>query len=154
MKAGSKFLNAVSAVALSASVVASGAGVLVLASAPAAEAATIRSVQVRGAQRAGEEAVRSNLTIRPGVAFAASDIGLRQKLCDRHLWLRFGGFGLATRLRLRNYDFVAGFGGLMGSKNGPGSDIEGKQCEAGAQNSAKDFVEFERIHRGQTSLAR
>ena len=74
MKAGSKFLNAVSAVALSASVVASGAGVLVLASAPAAEAATIRSVQVRGAQRAGEEAVRSNLTIRPGVAFAASDI--------------------------------------------------------------------------------
>jgi outer membrane protein insertion porin family len=74
MKAGSKFLNAVSAFALSASVVASGAGVMVLASAPAAEAAVIRSVQVRGAQRAGEEAVRSNLTIRPGVSFAPSDI--------------------------------------------------------------------------------
>ena len=74
MKAGSKFLNAVSAVALSASVVASGAGVLVLASAPAAEAAVIRSVQVRGAQRSGEEAVRSNLTIRPGVAFSNDDI--------------------------------------------------------------------------------
>ncbi|MFB9951986.1 outer membrane protein assembly factor BamA [Rhizobium puerariae] len=74
MKAGSKFLNAVSAVALSASVVASGAGVLVLASAPSAEAAVIRNVQVRGAQRAGEEAVRSNLTIRPGVSFSNNDI--------------------------------------------------------------------------------
>jgi outer membrane protein insertion porin family len=74
MKAGSKFLNAVSAFALSASVVASGAGVLVLATAPAAEAAVIRNVQVRGAQRAGEEAVRSNLTIRPGVSFSPADI--------------------------------------------------------------------------------
>jgi outer membrane protein insertion porin family len=74
MKAGSKFLNAVSAFALSASVVASGAGVLVLATAPAAEAAVIRSVEVRGAQRAGEEAVRSNLTIRPGVSFSNADI--------------------------------------------------------------------------------
>ncbi|MBP2559157.1 outer membrane protein insertion porin family [Neorhizobium galegae] len=74
MKAGSKFLNAVSAFALSASVVASGAGVLVLASALSAEAAVIRSVQVRGAQRAGEEAVRSNLTIRPGVNFSNNDI--------------------------------------------------------------------------------
>ena len=74
MKAGSRFLNAVSAFALSAGVVASGAGVLVLASAPAAEAAVIRSVQVRGAQRAGEEAVRSNITIRPGVAFSNTDI--------------------------------------------------------------------------------
>jgi len=74
MKAGSRFLNAVSAFALSASVVASGAGVLVLASAPSAEAAVIRSVQVRGAQRTGEEAVRSNLTIRPGVSFSNNDI--------------------------------------------------------------------------------
>ncbi|AYD01397.1 outer membrane protein assembly factor BamA [Neorhizobium sp. NCHU2750] len=74
MKAGSKFLNAVSAFALSASVVASGAGVVVLASAPKAEAAVIRNVQVHGAQRAGEEAVRSNITIQPGVAFSASDI--------------------------------------------------------------------------------
>jgi len=74
MKAGSRFLNAVSAFALSASVVASGAGVLVLASALSAEAAVIRSVQVRGAQRAGEEAVRSNLTIRPGVSFSNNDI--------------------------------------------------------------------------------
>jgi outer membrane protein insertion porin family len=74
MKAGSRFLNAVSAFALSTGVVASGAGVLVLASPLAAEAAVIRTVQVRGAQRAGEEAVRSNLTIRPGVTFSNSDI--------------------------------------------------------------------------------
>lgn len=74
MKAGSKFLNAVSAFALSASVVASGAGVSVLASASVAEAAVIRSVQVRGAERAGEEAVRANLTIRPGVSFTNVDI--------------------------------------------------------------------------------
>ena len=67
MKAGSRF-------ALSASVVASGAGVSVLASASVAEAAVIRSVQVRGAERAGEEAVRSNLTIRPGVSFTNADI--------------------------------------------------------------------------------
>ncbi|WP_313198711.1 outer membrane protein assembly factor BamA [Rhizobium sp.] len=74
MKAGSKFLNAVSAFALSASVVASGSGVMVLASAASAEAAVIRSVQVRGAQRAGEEAVRANLTIQPGVTFSGADI--------------------------------------------------------------------------------
>ena len=74
MKAGSKFLNAVSAFALSASVVASGAGVSVLASASVAEAAVIRSVQVRGAERAGEEAVRANLTIQPGVSFTNVDI--------------------------------------------------------------------------------
>ncbi|HEV7434086.1 MAG TPA: outer membrane protein assembly factor BamA [Pseudorhizobium sp.] len=74
MKAGSRFLNAVSAFALSASVVASGAGVSVLASASVAEAAVIRSVQVRGAERAGEEAVRANLTIRPGVSFTNVDI--------------------------------------------------------------------------------
>ncbi|AXV15362.1 outer membrane protein assembly factor BamA [Neorhizobium sp. SOG26] len=74
MKAGSKFLNAVSAVALSASVVAPGAGVVVLASTQSAEAAVVRNIAVRGAQRAGEEAVRSNLTIRPGVSFSNSDV--------------------------------------------------------------------------------
>jgi outer membrane protein insertion porin family len=74
MKAGSKFLNAVSAFALSAGVVASGAGVVVLGSPLSAEAAVIQRVDVRGAQRAGEEAVRSNLTIRPGTSFSNSDI--------------------------------------------------------------------------------
>jgi outer membrane protein insertion porin family len=74
MKAGSKFLNAVSAFALSAGVVASGAGVVVIGSPLSAQAAVIQRVDVRGAQRAGEEAVRSNLTIRPGVNFSNSDI--------------------------------------------------------------------------------
>jgi outer membrane protein insertion porin family len=74
MKAGSRFLNAVSAVALSAGVVASGAGVVVLSSPLSAQAATIQRVEVRGAQRSGQEAVRSNITIRPGVNFSNSDI--------------------------------------------------------------------------------
>lgn len=74
MKASSRFLNAVSAFALSASIVGSGAGVSVLASASVAEAAVIRNVQVRGTERAGEEAVRANLTIRPGVSFTNADI--------------------------------------------------------------------------------
>ncbi|MFD1744448.1 outer membrane protein assembly factor BamA [Rhizobium helianthi] len=74
MKAGSKFLNAVSAFALSAGVVVSGASVAVLASPFTAEAAVIQRIDVRGAQRTGQEAVRSNLTIRPGVSFSNADI--------------------------------------------------------------------------------
>ncbi|MBC2773784.1 outer membrane protein assembly factor BamA [Rhizobium sp. AQ_MP] len=74
MKAGSKFLNAVSAVALSAGVVSSGAGLAVLASAAAAEAAVVQRVDVRGAQRVGPEAVRSNLSIQPGRTFSNADI--------------------------------------------------------------------------------
>ena len=58
MKAGSKFLNAVSAVALSTSMVATGSGVLTLASASVAEAATISRVEVRGATRVSAETVR------------------------------------------------------------------------------------------------
>lgn len=74
MKAGSKFLNAVSAVALSAGVVSSGAGIAVLASAFAAEAAVVQRIDVRGAQRVGPEAVRSNLSIQPGRTFSNADI--------------------------------------------------------------------------------
>ena len=76
MKAGSRFLNAVSAVALSASVVASGAGVITIISAGAAEAAVIQRIDVRGASRVGAEAVRSNLTIAPGKSFGAGRNGL------------------------------------------------------------------------------
>ncbi|NKN36468.1 outer membrane protein assembly factor BamA [Agrobacterium sp. a22-2] len=74
MKAGSRFLNAVSAVALSAGVVSSGAGVLVLGSAVVAHAAVIQRIDVRGAQRVGVEAVRSNITIEPGKSFSNTDI--------------------------------------------------------------------------------
>ncbi|MDP9809246.1 outer membrane protein insertion porin family [Rhizobium tibeticum] len=74
MKAGSRFLNAVSAVALSAGIVASGAGATVFVSATTAEAAVIQRVDVRGASRVGAEAVRSNLTIVPGRSFSNTDI--------------------------------------------------------------------------------
>jgi outer membrane protein insertion porin family len=74
MKAGSRFLNAVSAVALSAGIVASGAGATFFVSATSAEAAVIQRVDVRGASRVGEEAVRSNLTITPGKSFSNTDI--------------------------------------------------------------------------------
>jgi len=74
MKAGSKFLNAVSAVALSAGIVASGAGVVTLASVSVAEAAVIQKVDVRGASRTGADAVRDNITIKPGVTFSSTDI--------------------------------------------------------------------------------
>ncbi len=74
MKAGSRFLNAVSAIALSAGVVASGAGALTFVSATAAEAAVIQRIDVRGASRVGVEAVRSNLTITPGKSFSNTDI--------------------------------------------------------------------------------
>ncbi|MCL6708035.1 outer membrane protein assembly factor BamA [Pseudomonas sp. R2.Fl] len=74
MKAGSRFLNAVSAVALSAGVASSGAGIAVLASAVTAEAAVIQQIEVRGAQRTGVDAVRSNITIKPGQSFSNADI--------------------------------------------------------------------------------
>ncbi|MBD8555757.1 outer membrane protein assembly factor BamA [Rhizobium sp. CFBP 8762] len=74
MKAGSRFLNAVSAVALSAGVVATGSTVVTLASATAAQAAVIQRVDVRGATRASSETVRANITIVPGKTFSNSDI--------------------------------------------------------------------------------
>lgn len=74
MKAGSRFLNAVSAVALSAGIVSTGASVAVIASAVAAQAAVIQRIDVRGAQRVGAEAVRSNLSIQPGKSFSNADI--------------------------------------------------------------------------------
>ncbi len=74
MKAGSKFLNAVSAVALSASMVATGSGIVTLASATVAEAATINRVEVRGATRVSPETVRANITIVPGKSFSNGDI--------------------------------------------------------------------------------
>ncbi len=74
MKAGSRFLNAVSAFALSTSMVVSGAGVGLLAGASVAEAATISRVEVRGATRVSAETVRANITIVPGKSFSNADI--------------------------------------------------------------------------------
>lgn len=74
MKAGSNFLNAVSAVALSASMVVTGGSVATLVSATVAEAAVIRSIQVRGADRVSANTVKANLSIKPGQNFSSADI--------------------------------------------------------------------------------
>ena len=74
MKAGSNLLNAVSAVALSASLVVTGGSVATLVSATSAEAAVIRSIQVRGAERVSADTVKANLTIVPGKNFSNADI--------------------------------------------------------------------------------
>ncbi|KNY17010.1 outer membrane protein assembly protein YaeT [Shinella sp. SUS2] len=74
MKAGSNFLNAVSAVALSASMVVTGGSFATLVSASVAEAAVIRSIQVRGASRVSADTVKANITITPGKNFSNADI--------------------------------------------------------------------------------
>ncbi|OAP34494.1 outer membrane protein assembly factor BamA [Sinorhizobium glycinis] len=74
MKAGSRFLNAVSAVALSASMVATGTGAALVASTSVAQAAVINRVEVRGATRVSPETVRANITIVPGKSFSNADI--------------------------------------------------------------------------------
>ena len=74
MKAGSNFLNAVSAVALSASMVVTGGSVATLVSASHAEAAVVRSIQVRGADRVSAETVKANISIAPGKTFSNADI--------------------------------------------------------------------------------
>ncbi|QRM55538.1 outer membrane protein assembly factor BamA [Sinorhizobium sp. BG8] len=74
MKAGSRFLNAVSAVALSASLVTTGGTAVTLVSATSAQAAVIQRVEVRGATRVSAETVRANITIVPGKTFSNTDI--------------------------------------------------------------------------------
>jgi outer membrane protein assembly factor BamA len=65
MKAGSNLLNAVSAIALSAGIVMTGAGVMSLAAVTVAEAAVISRVDVRGNSRVDASTVSGNLTITP-----------------------------------------------------------------------------------------
>ncbi|MBC7281307.1 outer membrane protein assembly factor BamA [Hoeflea sp.] len=74
MKAGSKFLNAVSAVALTAGIVVTGAGVSMLAGVAIAEAAVVSRIDVRGNSRVDASTVRGNLTITPGASFDNNDI--------------------------------------------------------------------------------
>lgn len=74
MKAGSNLLNAVSAIALTAGIVVTGAGVATLATVTIAEAAVISRVDVRGNSRVEASTVRGNLTIRPGASFNNNDI--------------------------------------------------------------------------------
>jgi len=54
--------------------VATGSGIVTLASATVAEAATISRVEVRGATRVSPETVRANITIVPGKSFSNGDI--------------------------------------------------------------------------------
>ncbi|MCO5157360.1 MAG: outer membrane protein assembly factor BamA [Aquamicrobium sp.] len=74
MKAVSSFMSAVSAVALSAGLVVSGATALQFATASVAEAAVVSSIEVRGNRRVDAETIRSNVGIRPGQNFGAGDI--------------------------------------------------------------------------------
>jgi outer membrane protein insertion porin family len=74
MKAGSKLLNAVSAIALSAGVVSTGAVALTLASADFVYAATVSRIDVRGASRVDAATVKANISITPGKSFTDGDI--------------------------------------------------------------------------------
>lgn len=74
MKAGSNLLNAVSAVALTAGIVVTGAGAVTLAGVTVAEAAVISRIDVRGNSRVDASTVRGNLTISPGASFNNNDI--------------------------------------------------------------------------------
>ena len=76
MKAGSSLLNAVSAVALTAGIVVTGAGVATLAGVAIAEAAVVSRVEVRGNSRVDASTVRGNLTISPGENFTNNDIDI------------------------------------------------------------------------------
>ena len=70
MKAGSNLLNAVSAVALTAGIVVTGASAVMLAGVTVAEAAVVSRIDVRGHSRVDASTVRGNLTISPGASFS------------------------------------------------------------------------------------
>ncbi|MCP4314509.1 MAG: outer membrane protein assembly factor BamA [Hyphomicrobiales bacterium] len=73
MKAGSKLLCAVYALALMTGMVVSGTGVALLASSSTAQAAVVSVIEVRGNQRVDAETIRGNITIKPGKTFNKSD---------------------------------------------------------------------------------
>jgi outer membrane protein insertion porin family len=74
MKAGSRLLNAVSAIALSASFVTAGAVSALVMGATVAEAAVVNRIEVQGNSRVDDSTVRGSLTIRPGEEFNNDDI--------------------------------------------------------------------------------
>jgi outer membrane protein insertion porin family len=78
MNGSSRFLHAASAIAMTAGVLTS-AGTMVLVNPVTAQAAVIRNISVRGAERTGDETVRSSLTIVPGKNFSNADIDLSIK---------------------------------------------------------------------------
>ncbi|EKF19530.1 outer membrane protein assembly factor BamA [Nitratireductor pacificus] len=74
MKATSRFMNAVSAVALSAGVAMTGTIAIQLAAIQVAEAATVSRIEVRGNRRVDAETVRNYIGIRPGRSFSNDDV--------------------------------------------------------------------------------
>jgi len=74
MKAASRFLGAVYAVALSAALAVPGAVALQLISVSVAQAAVVSSIEVRGNQRVEAQTIRDYVTIKPGKAFSTADI--------------------------------------------------------------------------------
>lgn len=74
MKARSSYLCAASAVAMSAALIVTGAVAVQFASVSVAEAAVVRSIDVRGNTRVDDATVRNTLGINPGQNFSGDDI--------------------------------------------------------------------------------
>ncbi|WEX07044.1 outer membrane protein assembly factor BamA [Chelativorans sp. AA-79] len=74
MKAVSRLMNAVSAMALSAGLVVSGAMVAEMAATVSAYAATVSRIEVRGNRRVDAETIRNQVGIRPGQNFTTADV--------------------------------------------------------------------------------
>lgn len=74
MKAAYKFMNAVSAAALSAGLVVTGAVSVQFAAVTVAEAAVVSRIEVRGNKRVDAETIRSYVGITPGRQFSGADI--------------------------------------------------------------------------------
>ena len=74
MKAVSRLMNAVSAVALSAGFVVSGAIVAEITATVSAYAATVSNIEVRGNRRVDAETIRNQVGIRPGQNFSTADV--------------------------------------------------------------------------------
>lgn len=74
MKASSKFVSAASAAVISMGVVLPASIVVDLAGTGIAQAAVVRSIQVRGNRRVDAETIRSYIDIKPGRSFSGADI--------------------------------------------------------------------------------
>jgi outer membrane protein insertion porin family len=74
MKAVSRLMSAVSAMALSAGFAVSGAMVIQMAAVVSVEAATVSQIEVRGNRRVDAETIRNQVGIRPGQNFTNADV--------------------------------------------------------------------------------
>ncbi|MGE3366828.1 MAG: outer membrane protein assembly factor BamA [Rhizobiaceae bacterium] len=92
MKAASGFLSAASAVALSAAWLAPSVAVVQFVSVSAAQAAVVRSIDVRGNQRVDDETIRNTIAIAPGQNFSGDDVDEAVK--------RLFGTGLFSDVRI------------------------------------------------------